>query len=386
MTKRLRILGIRGIPAAHGGFETFAEHLALYLVRRGWEVIVYCQEPGSGPVTIDDWMGVQRVRIPTPGDGARATVVFDWHATLHAASHSDLCLTLGYNTAVFCGWLRLKGIPNLINMDGIEWKRGKWGRLARGWFWLNDWLGCWLGNHLIADHPQIREHLLTRTHAGKITMIPYGADRVPAAPLGPIEDLGLRSGQYYTLIARPEPENSVLEVVEGFSRRKRGLKLAVLGHFDRSHPYQRAVLDAASPEVVFLGPIYDKNVLASLRFHCRAYVHGHTVGGTNPSLVEALGAGNAVIARDNAFNRWVAGDGAVYFSDAHECALCFDDITNNPGLVEALRRNSRLRHAESFEWDAVLAQYERLLEAHVPAPYSHVPRIDHKAGAQGKRS
>src|SRR5262249_25470384 len=129
--RTLRILGIRGIPAAHGGFETFAEQLALYLVQRGWRVIVYCQDDGHGTIQHDQWRGVERVRIPIAMGGAKGTMLFDWIATRDAARHGDLCLTLGYNTAVFCAMLRARRVPNIINMDGIEWRRAKWGGLAK---------------------------------------------------------------------------------------------------------------------------------------------------------------------------------------------------------------------------------------------------------------
>ena len=128
--RTLRILGTRGVPAAHGGFETFAECLSLYLVSKGWRVVVYCQVDGTGPMFTDVWHGVERVNIPVAPQGPKGTIVFDWQATVHAAGHRDLCLTLGYNTAVFCALLRLRGIPNLINMDGIEWSRAKWSPVA----------------------------------------------------------------------------------------------------------------------------------------------------------------------------------------------------------------------------------------------------------------
>lgn len=366
--KKLRILGIRGIPAAHGGFETFAEYLSLYLAARGWEVTVYCQEEGSGPRTEDDWGDIHRVQIPVANEGPLGTIIFDWKATLHASRSRDLCLTLGYNTAVFCGLLRLRRVTNVINMDGIEWQRAKWGKVARTWFWLNDWLGCWLGNHLIGDHPEMKVHLSTRVSPERITMIPYGAERIDHAPLDPILSLGLQPQRYCTVIARPEPENSLLEIVRGFSRKKRGMTLAVLGRYEPANPYHRAVLDAASEEVRFLGPIYDKLVLNSLRLHCAAYVHGHQVGGTNPSLVEALGAGNAVIARDNRFNRWVAGNSAVYFADEEACSQRFDELSAEgaESQLAQMREASRRRHAEVFTWNTVLAQYEQLLARFLP--------------------
>lgn len=362
----LRILGIRGVPAAHGGFETFAEHLALHLVAQGWRVVVYCQEAGAGPVVHDQWRGIERVRIPVSQAGAAGTIVFDWHATRHAAAHRDLCLTLGYNTAVFCAWLRLRGVPNVINMDGIEWSRAKWGPVAKTWFWLNERAGCWLGDHLVADHPAIHAHLATRTRAGKITTIPYGADALGDLPEAPVRALGLEPGRYLTLVARPEPENSILEAVQGFSARPRGVQLAVLGHYDAGHAYHRQVQAAAGSEVRFLGAIYDKQVVQALRRHSLAYVHGHRVGGTNPSLVEALGAGNPVIAHDNRFNRWVAGAGAAYFDSAAAFDTALSAVLADPARLAAMAAASRARFADGLTWPAVLQAYETLLRAQLP--------------------
>ena len=361
MQKILRILGTRGIPASHGGFETFAEYLALYLVKQGWRVVVYCQDEEGGSTFEDIWQGVERVHIPVAQLGPKGTIIFDWKATAHAAKYKNLCLTLGYNTAVFCALLRFKGITNLINMDGIEWSRAKWGVFAKTWFWLNDWAGCWLGNHLVADHPQIKVHLLSRVRGEKITMIPYGADAVTSAPVDPVYALGLEPGRYLTVIARAEPENSILEVVQGFSKKSRNYKLVVLGNYLESNPYHCAIKAAASSEVCFVGAIYDKTVVQALRFHNAAYVHGHQVGGTNPSLVEALGAGNAVIAHDNRFNRWVAGEGAVYFDGVDAFASCLDELLGNPERMSELKIQSRKRFQEAFTWPDVLAHYEVLL-------------------------
>ncbi|MDO8350132.1 MAG: DUF1972 domain-containing protein [Gallionella sp.] len=365
--KTLRILGTRGVPAAHGGFETFAEHLALYLAAQGWRVVVYCQEDGVGSVFEDAWQGVERVHIPVEQTGPKGTIVFDWKATAHAAQFGDLCLTLGYNTAIFCTLLRVKGIPNLINMDGIEWSRAKWSGVAKTWFWLNDWAGCWLGNHLVADHPKIKLHLSSRVREDKITMIPYGADLLEDAPVEAVRALGLEPGRFLTVIARAEPENSLLEIVSGFSRKPRGYQLAVLGKYEPEKvAYHRAVMEAAGPEVLFLGAIYDKAVVRALRFHSLAYLHGHQVGGTNPSLIEAMGAGNPVIAHDNQFNRWVAGDSARYFSGAEACSDRLDEVLQDANLLGEMREGILQRHQEEFTWGKVLAEYEALLTEWLP--------------------
>lgn len=363
----LRILGTRGIPAAHGGFETFAEQLALYLVQHGWRVVVYCQVKGPGKLREDTWRSVERVIVPVAGESPAATILFDWQSLSHAARYGDLCLTLGYNTAVLSAWLRLKGVPNVFNMDGVEWRRPKWSSAVKFWFWMNDWAACWLGNHLIADHPQIARHLESRVAASKISTIAYGAPRLSNIDDTAIRKLGLTPRRYLTVIARAEPENSLLEIVKGFSQRRRNVTLAVLGHYHDHHPYHAAVRAAASDEVVFLGAIYDKATVAALRFHCLAYLHGHQVGGTNPSLVEALGAANAVIAHDNRFNRWVAGSGAKYFNGGEDLSALLDDVLDNPTLLAQMRAASIERFETDFTLDTILTQYRTLLESWLPS-------------------
>lgn len=367
MTKHLFILGIRGIPAQHGGFETFAEKLSLYLVAQGWKVTVYCQEDGVGDIYESKWQGVNRIHIPVSKEGAAGTIIFDWKATRHALSQQGLFLTLGYNTACFNIMQRLRGQTNVINMDGIEWRRDKWGIIAKTWFWLNERAGCWIGNHLVADHPKIKEHLATRVKTEKITMIPYGADEVLSADESLLQNYGLEANQFSVIIARPEPENSFLEMVRSFSQKQRNHKLVVLGNFSpETNGFHRQVMNAASNEVIFPGAIYETSIVQALRFYSRFYLHGHRVGGTNPSLVEALGAGCAVIAHDNHFNRWVVGDGAAYFHNEHSCAYLFDTLLEDVERQTKMKTVSRTRFYERFTWQQVLEEYEQLLLSWYP--------------------
>jgi len=368
MRKTVRILGTHGVPAAYGGFETAAENIALFLVKKGWRVIVYCQAKGSGPITEDVWRGIERVTIPVEADGWKGTSHFDWISIKHACRTSkDICLTLGYNTAVFNTLQRIKGIPNVINMDGIEWSRARWGFMKQAILYANERIGCYVGNHLIADHPEIEKHLLTRAPQRKVSTLTYGADPVTSAPEAPVRALGLEPGTYFNLIARPIPENSILEMVKGFSAKRRGCKLVILGKYQPDEDeYHRDVLAAASDEVVFPGAIYDPAVVQALRFHSLAYVHGHTVGGTNPSLVEAMAASNAVIAHDNVYNRWVAQNAAVYFTDADSFGACVEQLLTAPETLAALRANSQRRFYEEFTWEHVAGQYEQLLLRYLP--------------------
>lgn len=362
MQRTVRILGTHGVPAAYGGFETAAQEVGLFLVDKGWRVVMYCQVPGRGPITEDTWKGMERVNIPIDTEGWRGTSKFDLICIRHAVKHQDLCLTFGYNTGLFQTIQRVKRVPNVVNMDGIEWSRKRWGWPRQAILYVNERIAAIVGNHLIADHPEIEVYLRTRARARKISTITYGAHTVSDAPTGPIEDLGLEPGKYSTLVCRPIPENSILELVQGYSRRQRGHQLVVVGTYEPDvDPYHRAVMDAASDEVLFPGAIYDPDRLQAVRFHGVAYLHGHTVGGTNPSLVEAMGAGNAVLAHDNAYNRWVAQDGALYFETSDDVSERLDEMLDSPAKLADLRAAARRRHAEEFTWEHVAGQYEELL-------------------------
>lgn len=374
MTRQtLSILGIRGIPASHGGFETFAERLAIYLRDRGWVVTVYCQGSPTGQREESEWNGIRLIHIPVRFEGVPATIEFDVKSTADAIRRADKLLTLGYNTGFLSAWARLRGRTNFINMDGLEWKRAKYSFGAKSYLWLNERLAALSGNWLVADHPVIADHLATRVARKKIDVIPYGSDAIEWADPAPLAALGLEPGKFISLIARPEPENSILEIVSAFSAKPRGVKLAVLGKYNRDHAYQAKVLDAAGPEVVFPGAIYDKPVVSAIRYHSLAYAHGHQVGGTNPSLVEALGAGNPVIAHDNPFNRWVAGDAGSYFSDTASCEACIDALLGDDNGRARMGTAARQRWTEHFTWDMVLDAYHSLLlrnqtgRVHVPS-------------------
>lgn len=358
----ISILGIRGIPASHGGFETFAERLAIYLRDHGWQVTVYCQGSASGKRQEDMWEGIRRIHIPVRLDGVPATIEFDVKSTADAVRSGDKLLTLGYNTGFLSSWARLRKRINFINMDGLEWKRAKYSAGAKSYLWVNERLAAAAGTHLIADHPVIADHLATRVARNKIDVIPYGADGVEEADPAPLAALGLEPGRFISLIARPEPENSILEIVQAFSAKPRGIKLAVLGKYGRDHSYQSKVLDAAGDEVVFTGAIYDKPVVNAIRFYSLAYAHGHQVGGTNPSLVEALGAGNPVIGHDNPFNRWVAGDAGVYFSDRASCEAILDKLLGDQAKLAMMSKAARTRWQDEFTWEKILGAYAMLLE------------------------
>jgi glycosyltransferase involved in cell wall biosynthesis len=321
---------------------------------------------------------VRRVIIPA-SNGAWGTIGFDWKSAVHASREKGVALTLGYNTGVFSILYRIKRHPNIMNMDGLEWKRRKWSTIAKAWLRVNEWLGATLSDHLVADHPVIAEYLRRHTKASKISMILYGSDEADERDGAVLEEHQLRPKQYYLVIARPEPENSILEIVSAYSTKTRKVPLVVLGRFLASSRYHAAVLSRAGPSVKFLGPIYDREAVWGLRRYAAAYIHGHQVGGTNPSLVESLAAGNPIIAHDNAFTRWVVGESGVYFSNKHDLIRIFDDLDNSQSGLEAKSKDSLCRYGEMFQQEGILLQYEELLQRFAEEAPLTKPARDHVA-------
>ncbi|TGD99410.1 DUF1972 domain-containing protein [Methylobacterium nonmethylotrophicum] len=379
----LLILGTRGIPAEHGGFETFAERLALFLAGRGWSVGVYCQDE-VGEVgerfRSETWCGIELIRVQVASTGPRATLDFDFHCVRHAATRRAVCLVLGYNGAVFLPLLRLAGRKIVTNMDGIEWRRPKWSFPVKAWFWVNEWIAAWSSHRLVADHPVIADHVATRRPRRAITTIPYGGEPVRDAPSAPLAAFGVEPGRYMVSICRIEPDNNILTIVEAFSRRRRGAKLIVLGELRPGNAYHARIRAAASDEVMFPGAIYDAQVVGALRYHAGAYLHGHTVGGTNPSLVEALWAGSPIIAHDNPYNRITAGEAQSYFRDADECDRLMTRILTDAALAERCRQGARLQ-AQRFDWTDILEAYETMILKVGTAGRERAPALETKPEA-----
>lgn len=371
----VRILGTHGVPAAYGGFETAAENVGLYLKEQGWRVIVYCQLPGHGATRTDEWRGLERVLIHEPREGWRGTSAFDLTSVRHALRAyrpGDVWLTFGYNTGVFDIVPRLRGIPNVINMDGMEWTRKRWGLAKQAILLANERLAGLVGDVLIADHPVIAEYL--RRHFGRrrVTTITYGAHEVLDASTEPVEAEGLVQGRYGLVVCRPIPENSVLEIVTAWSRKHRGMPLVIVGPYTSNDRYSASVLAAGSDEVLFPGAIFEPERLSALRHHAGLYLHGHTVGGTNPSLVEAMAAGNAVVAHRNDYNTWVAGEGNSYFSDVDDLAGILDELVDDDIRRRGMGAASRARFRSEFTWPKIGREYEMALNR----------ALHHRANAQ----
>lgn len=351
---KIAIVGVRGIPNRYGGFERLVEVLAPHLVAQGHDVTVFCA--GDGHEVDDVWNGVHRRFIPA-APGARGTLAYDL-AAFRAVPPQAVALIFGYGTAVYQSLLRARGIRHAVNMDGIEWQRRKWSGIAKLWLRAGEFAASRLSTELIADHPAIQADLARRLGV-RSTMIAYGVDlNRPEAPAHPLLDR-LGDGKYMLVIARPEPENQIHVLLDAYSRQERGMPLLVIGDFT-ANDYGRALIERY-PSVEFFGPLYDAAVLDALRARAYFYLHGHSVGGTNPSLIEAMAAGATVVAHDNIYNRWVLGDGGLFFSGAEALSVILSE-----GCTEARRRSlvtaAIARCRADFMWDDILAAYAGVVD------------------------
>lgn len=358
----LAILGTRGIPASYGGFETFAEELALRLAERGVDVTVYCENRvGDKP---EMYKGVRLTYIPSPQLGPLTTILFDLRCLWYSRKGFDVVYMLGYGTSIFCLIPRLWGTKVWINMDGIEWARAKWNLAAKIYFKVMEAIAVRIANRIIADAEGIRQFLQDRhKHISPCNVIPYGANVIDSAPdISLLAGLNLQPKQYYLIVCRLEPENHVLEIIEGFLSSKNQCVLTVVGDDKADTAYLRQLKSVRANNVRFVGPIYDDK-LRTLRYYCRAYFHGHSVGGTNPSLLEALGCGNIVIAHDNLFNREVVGDSGLYFKTSGEIPYHINKVENlsKEQRIE-ISVGARRRIKERYDWNAVAAAYQKILE------------------------
>ena len=352
----IAILGSRGIPARFGGFETFAEQLAVRLVRRGWRVTVFCEGDSAGAPAV--YEGVRLRYVRTPNIVGLRSIWADLVAILACLCGYDRVYMLGYHAAFAFVLPRLFGVDFWVNMDGLEWRRAKWSRTAQTYLRLSEGLAAHLAHHLIADASAIGAHLARHypSCANKVCVIPYGVEVPPLAPTRLLHRWGLAPGGYVLVVCRLEPENHVLEIIRGWRAAQTACPLVIVGDHRSRTGYVQALLHAAGDGVRFIGAVYEPEPLIALRQGCRVYLHGHSVGGTNPSLLEAMACGNRIIAHDNPFNREVLGDLGRYFSDADDVVAQLRELAQD-AAGETIAAGMIARARARFDWERITERY-----------------------------
>ncbi|WP_336921881.1 DUF1972 domain-containing protein [Aquipuribacter sp. SD81] len=360
---KIALIGTRGVPARYGGFETAVEEVGRRLVDRGHQVTVYCR--GGGADAPARHLGMDLVHLPAVRHRTAETLSHTTLSVLHQALRpADVAIVFNAANAPLLPVLRARRIPTAVHVDGLEWQRGKWGRAGRAWYRRSERLAVRLADALIADARGIQDYY-RQHHGAPSWFIPYGAPDTAAVGSDKLAGYDLRPDGYHLVVARMEPENHVHLSVQGYVRSRAELPLVVVGGAPYDNGYGADVRAAAGgdPRVRFLGPVWDQDALDQLYAHSRTYLHGHSVGGTNPSLLRAAGAAAPVTAFDVAFNREVVAEEGRYFSTADHVAEALHEAEDDPSATAGRGRRARELVLRRYCWDAVTEDYEQLLEA-----------------------
>lgn len=358
---RIAMMGTRGVPATYGGFETAIEEVGARLVERGHEVVVYCRDTGAKVERKSNHLGMQLVHLPAVKTKSLETLSHSGLSAVHLVTHrTDVALVFNAANAVWLPILRAARIPAATHVDGLEWKRAKWGPIGKRYYLTCERLAVRWSHALISDAQGIADYYQSK-FAKDSYLITYGAPNCRDAGSELLKELDLVPGQYHLVVARFEPENHVHLIVEGHRRSGSKMPLIVVGSSPYADTYTAELKQLADPSVRFLGGIWDQDLLNQLYANCYVYWHGHSVGGTNPSLLRALGAGAPVAGFDVSFNREVAGRAGHYFADAAKASELFQALEADPGMVLELKA-ATITEAERYDWEIVTDGYEQLCQ------------------------
>lgn len=355
---KIGILGTRGIPNAYGGFEQFAQYMARGLVLKGHDVTVY--NSSEHPYKESSWEGCSIIhckdwenRIGTAGQ-----FFYDLACVQDARNRSfDVLLHLGYTSDSIWHWRWPRKTVNIVNMDGLEWKRSKYNSLTRAFLRKAEKWAAEYADILIADSTGIEDYLKAQYNKNSV-FIPYGAD-IPSHydPTIPAQ-YGVDLKDYSLVIARMEPENNIETIIQGYISSNRTSPLLIIGNIQQ--PFGKLLQQRyPDPRIKFIKAIYDINITNSLRYYSDIYFHGHSVGGTNPSLLEAMSCECTIAAHQNPFNKAVLGDDAWYFSNPADIAALLHK-KQDPILIEKWKSNNISRIRSLYNWDKIIDSYEQV--------------------------
>ncbi len=356
---RIAIFGSRGIPHTYGGAEAFVEELAPRLAERGHQVRVYCRR-GLFADRPQRYRGVDLVYLPHLENRVLGTPSHSLACMLHVMARPvDVFLVLNIVNGFHCLLPRLLGKTFAINVDGLDWKRGKWGKIARKYFHLNArCIGTICPGGVITDAIEM-QRIYQREFATASTCIAYGANIEESEHPELIRQFGLESRQYYLIASRMVSENNPDLIVEAFERLETQRLLAVAGGVNYRSAFVRRLQQTRDPRIRFLGHVGDAAQVKELHCHAYAYIHGHSLGGTNPSLLKALGYGNCVLALNTAFNREVLQDyGLLFERQAEDLRRQLQALEGSPAMAEEFRRRAPERIRQAYTWDHIADRYE----------------------------
>jgi glycosyltransferase involved in cell wall biosynthesis len=355
------LLGSRGIPARYGGFETVVETLAVNLPKDRFRVTVFCESalrrtrPKVPGVSLVYFPVFEKLRIVS--EAFYDVVGLAWAALASV----EAVILFGYTASLFCLLPRLFGKTVLVNVDGLEWKRSKFPRPIRSLLRLAELIVTMTASLIICDSYAIQEYY-RRTYEANSEYVPNPVSNTDTPSLDRLAQFGLQPESYYLVVARLEPENHIDMIVEGFLESGTTRKLVIVGPLINTR-YVKRLLEMRTDHILFLNGVYDRALLNSLRVGSFAYIHGHEVGGTNPSLLESMISASPIIAFDVPFNREVAGDSGVYFKNSSELSQRIVRAERDPEWRRLSGRRANAIASSSYSAELAVSSYARVIDA-----------------------
>lgn len=359
---RIAILGTRGIPNNYGGFEQFAEYLSEGLVSAGHEVFVYTTH--DHPYKQKTYKGVNLIHIYNPEVriGTWGQFVYDLLSIYDSRKRKfDLIYQLGYTSSSIWGTLLPSKAIICTNMDGLEWKRSKYRPVVQRFLRKAEKWAVNTSDVLIADSLGIK-HYLKEKYQIASHYFPYGTYLFEQPDVSIINKKGFDAFGYNMLIARMEPENNIDTILAGVVASKNQLRFLVIGNYKNGYGdylYQKYATDK---RIVFLGPEYDIQLLNNLRYFSNLYFHGHSVGGTNPSLLEAMGSQALICAHNNEFNASILGNEAYYFDSADDVCKRLDAVISADSRSAFIAANCE-KINQLYLWPKIVGDYEQFFRS-----------------------
>lgn len=366
---KIALIGTRGLPANYGGFETCAEELGRRLVERGHTVIVYCRKSYYEQCQ-SEYLGMKLVYLPNLKKKALDTLSHTFLSVGHALFQSyDVLMVFNAANSPILFLPRIFGKKIAINTDGLEWKRGKWGAIARNYYKISEWLSTKLANRLVADSPGIQNYY-RKNYGVESSYIAYGAPVISSTNLDLLQKFGVEAGQYFLQITRFEPENNPLLTIQAFKAANTRKKLVVVGGVPYESEYSRLIKAEANSDVILPGFLYQKDQLNELWTNCLAYIHGNEVGGTNPALLQTMGAGCFTIAVNVPFSHDVLQDCGVYYDKTIESLSAqMMWVAQNEDNLSDYKSRAVERIRSHYTWEKVTDGYEQMFDELLSGKY-----------------
>lgn len=360
---KLAIIGSRGIPANYGGFETFAEEIAVNLVKNHlYGVTVVCDaDQKETNKDMSEYKGVKL--LYSKYSKSKNAILFYYDSIQMTAEQNDIVYSCGPAGGMFGFFVHKYGHLLVTNPDGLNWKRAKWNKVVQTGFRTFEYLATKFSDYIACDSYGIEKHIQESYHTDKTFVAEYGA--YPNTYIGKedqetdaiLKKYGVKKNAYHLVVSRLEPENHVHVIIEGYVKEKRKYPLLIVGNIKETKYIDR-LKELANDDVLFVGGIYDKKELEIVRANALDYLHGHSVGGTNPSLLEAMASKNLCICHDNVFNREVVGENGLFFKNEEDVSHDIQAVESDKNEFDTMREGVFQKILSYYTWEAIAAKYD----------------------------